>query len=92
MEVTQAPTLESLRQHDLVILRRLRQGPLTEFELTNEVAEHSGYSHEQAGSNIGEWLEKLTASGLVWSGRLHNSNGQYILAAALTRQGRELVG
>lgn len=89
--MTQAPTLESLRQHDLVILRRLRHGPLTEFELSNEIAEHSGHTQQQAEDFIGGWLEKLTEAGLIWSGRLYNSNQQFILAAALTRQGRELV-
>lgn len=90
--MTQAPTLEDLRQRDLVILRRLRHGPLTEFELTSEIVEHSGYTREQAEENIGDWLVKLTDSGLIWSGRLYNDAQQYILAAALTNQGRELVG
>ena len=90
--MTGTPTLEELRQHELVILRRLRTGPLTEFELASEIAEHSGFSHQEAAERIGGWLEELQSSGFIWAGRLYNSNGQHIHAAALTRQGRELVG
>ena len=45
-------TLDSSRQHQLVILRRLRNTPLTEFELAREVAEHSGYSTEDAADRM----------------------------------------
>lgn len=84
-------TLEALRQHQLVIMRRLRESPLTEFELVREVAEHSGHSYEQAADLMPEWLEELRVEGLVWSGHLSNATGQKILAAALTKRGRELV-
>jgi len=89
--VTETLTIEELRQHELVILRRLRHGPLTEFELTSEIAANSGHSHEQAAERIGQWLEELQCSGLIWCGRLYNSDGQFIHAAALTRRGRELI-
>lgn len=88
----QTPTIEELRQHELVILRRLRAGPLTEFELSAQVAEHSGYSHDQASERMGDWLDELQSNGFVWTGKLFNSSGQYIHAAALTKLGRELVG
>ena len=39
---------EKLRQHELIILRRLLHGPLTEFELAREVAESSSWTAEQA--------------------------------------------
>jgi hypothetical protein len=89
--MTTAPTLEDLRQHELVILRRLRNGPLTEFELAFEVTAHSGYSAEQAAELMGDWLGDLQSRGLIWSGKLSNDSGQYIYAAALTRNGRTLV-
>ena len=85
-------TLDALQQHQLVILRRLRKGPLTEFELASEIAEHSGYTVEQASDNMNEWLEELRAEGLVWAGVLTNDNGQRLFAAALTKRGTELVG
>ena len=85
-------TIEALRQHQLVILRRLKNSPLTEFELSAEVAEHSGFSQEQAAGLMAEWLEELRQDGLVWSGTLSNGNDQRIMAAALTKRGRELVG
>ena len=84
-------TIQSLAQHQLVILRRLRRGPLTEFELVNEVAEHSGYSGEEAADKMADWLETLRAEGLVWAGALSNADGQTLAAAALTTAGRELV-
>jgi len=87
--VTQA--FEVLRQHELIILRRLRTGPLTEFELAREVAENSNWTAEQAFEKIHTWLESLKNDGLVWAGKLHNSKGQYIYAAALTRRGQDLV-
>lgn len=89
MEATK--TLSMLRQHELVILRRLRSGPLTEFELAREVAAHSGYSAEAAAENVPAWLESLKEEGLIWSGRLYNNDGQHICAAALTRLGRTMV-
>lgn len=84
-------TIEALRQHQLVILRRLRTGPLTEFELSAEVSEHSGYSQDQAAVLMADWLEELRTEGLVWYGGLQNAEGQKIAAAALTKRGRELV-
>ena len=84
-------TIESLAQHQLVILRRLRTGPLTEFELVHEVTNHSGYSAEQCADRMADWLETLRREGLVWAGSLHNADGQQIMAAALTKHGRELV-
>ena len=83
--------IEALRQHQLVILRRLRAGPLTEFELTREVAENSGYSYDQAAESMADWLEELRLEGYIWSGALTNSSNQQLHAAALTKQGRELV-
>lgn len=85
-------TIDALRQHQLVILRRLRNGPLTEFELVREVADHSGHTAEQCNDLIGEWLDELRRQGLVWSGELSNADGQSILSAALTNKGKELVG
>lgn len=84
--------IQSLQQHQLVILRRLRSGPLTEFELGHEITEHSGYTLEQCADNMADWLDNLRTEGLVWSGELTNSNAQTLLAAALTKKGRELVG
>lgn len=85
-------TVKSMRQHQLVILRRLRKGPLTEFELAHEVAEHSGYSAVQAAEKMALWLEELRTEGLVWAGALSNVDGQSLTAAALTKKGKELVG
>lgn len=84
-------TLDALLQHQLVIVRRLRGGPLTEFELSAHVAEHSGYTQEQAADLMTEWLEQLRDEGLIWSGVLSNVDGQEIMAAALTSSGRKLV-
>jgi len=84
-------TLQSLRHHQLVILRRLRHGPLTEFELGREVAASSSYSPEQCADQMSDWLDELRSEGLVWSGSLSNAAGQKLLAAALTQRGRELV-
>ena len=84
-------TINALRQHQLVILRRLRNGPLTEFELASEVAEHSAFSVEQCSDNMADWLEELRLEGLVWAGALANSAGQQIMAAVLTTRGKELV-
>ncbi|MFQ5461048.1 MAG: hypothetical protein ACE5E5_00305 [Phycisphaerae bacterium] len=85
-------TLESLRQHQLVILRRLRRGPLTEFELAGEVADVSGYTTSDASDRMEDWLEELCNAGLIWYGQLRNSDCQTLLAAALTSRGKELVG
>ncbi|MCP4593391.1 MAG: hypothetical protein GY842_21860 [bacterium] len=85
-------TLETLKQHELVILRRLREGPLTEFELASEVAAHSGWNPLDTPGQIVGWLEALRDNGLVWTGRLYNDCDQYIYAAALTNRGRDLVG
>lgn len=84
--------IESLRQPELVIVRRLREGPLTEFELAHEIAEHSGYEEDEAAHRMSQWLDDLQRKGLVWVGILFNRRGQSILAAALTYRGRELVG
>jgi hypothetical protein len=75
-----------------VILRRLRAGPLTEFELASEVAGHTSYDVEQCADNMAGWLEELRVEGLVWAGVLTNCDNQRIAAAALTRRGMELVG
>jgi hypothetical protein len=82
---------EVLRQHELIILRRLRKGPLTEFELAREVAENSNWSAEDAFGHVKEWIDDLQAEGLVWAGKLFNQEGQHIYAAALTRRGLDLV-
>lgn len=84
-------TLNELRQHELVILRRLREHPLTEFELASEVAEHSGFSPDGAAEHMESWLDALKEAGYIWTGRLYNEKGQFIRAAALTKAGRELV-
>ncbi|MHC4698599.1 MAG: hypothetical protein ACYTFA_17850 [Planctomycetota bacterium] len=84
-------TLDELRQHQLVILRRLRNSPLTEFELTSEIAEHSGYTVEQATDKLTDWLEELQQDGLVWTGTLSSKRGQQTTAAALTSRGRGIV-
>lgn len=84
-------TLQELTQHHLVMLRRLRQGPLTEFELIREVAEHSGFTVEEAADHMAQWLEELRVDGLAWCGELQNAEGQRIMAAALTKSGRDLV-
>ncbi len=85
-------TIDALRQHQLVILRRLRGSPLTEFELASEIAEHSGYSVEECADNMSTWLGDLRQAGLIWAGALTNDAEQEIWAAALTKKGRELVG
>jgi len=82
---------EKLRNHQLVILRRLRNGPLTEFELAREVAENSAYSVEECAERMADWLGELRGAGLLWSGTLTNVDGQHLLAAALTKRGVELV-
>ena len=84
-------TLENLRQHELVIVRRLKKGPLTEFELAAEVAEHSGYAEEQAADRMAVWLNELQNAGLIWAGSLSNKRGQQLMAAALTSIGRRAV-
>ncbi len=86
-----ALALETMRQHQLVILRRLRESPLTEFELTKEITEHSGYSSEESTDRIAAWLDELRREGLIWLGALTNSTGQNVLAAALTSLGRSVV-
>lgn len=85
-------TVKALSQHQLIILRRLRKGPLTEFELTHEVAEHSGFTAVESADRMTTWLEELRGEGLVWAGALSNLDGQSMWAAALTKRGRELVG
>jgi len=85
-------TIQSLLPHQLVIMRRLRSGPLTEFELAQTIVERTNFSAEQAAEYMSDWLEALRLEGLIWSGQLTNIDGQRLLAAALTRHGRELVG
>lgn len=85
-------TTDALRQHQLVILRRLRSGPLTEFELSSEIAEHSGHTVEECADNMAAWLGDLRDAGLIWAGTLVNDTQQEMWAAALTRKGRDLVG
>lgn len=85
-------TTDALRQYQLVILRRLRSGPLTEFELSSEIAEHSGYTVEQCADQMAAWLTDLRDAGLIWAGALVNDTKQTMWAAALTRKGRDLVG
>lgn len=84
-------TLESLDQPELVVVRRLSAGPLTEFELGVEVAEHSSYPPELVAERMPGWLQGLREKGLVWAGHLWNKRGQLIMAAALTSRGRDLV-
>ena len=84
-------TLSSLDQPELVVVRRLSGGPLTEFELAEEVAEHSGYAPEDAADKVAGWLQGLREKGLIWAGHLWNKRGQMIMAAALTARGRDLV-
>lgn len=84
--------IENLRQPELVIVRRLRDGPLTEFELAREIAKSSSYEEVDAANRISKWLDDLQRKGLVWAGILFNRRGQTLLAAALTCRGRELVG
>jgi hypothetical protein len=57
-------TLDTLAQHQLVILRRLRAGPLTEFELAREIAEHSAYSVVPTTWSIGS----NSYASKAWSG------------------------
>lgn len=85
-------TLDALGQPELVVVRRLRGGPLTEFELAHEVAVNSTYTPEQAADRVAGWLNELKEKGLIWAGTLLNKRGQTIMAAALTNRGRELVG
>jgi hypothetical protein len=84
--------LDALCQPELVVVRRLGRGPLTEFELSHEVAMSSSYTPEQAAGRVTYWLNELREKGLIWAGTLSNRRGQNIMAAALTNKGRELVG
>ena len=85
-------TLEELGQPEQVLVRRLSSGPLTEFELAHEVAASSSFTPEQAADRVASWLNGLREKGLIWAGTLLNKRGQRIMAAALTNEGRELVG
>ena len=85
------PTLDALAQPQLVVVRRLSNGPLTEFELAHDVAANSSYTPEQAANRVAGWLKELREKGLIWAGDLLNKRGQTIMAAALTKRGRELV-
>ncbi len=85
-------TIESLSNPALVVVRRLRSGPLTEFELASEVACQLSYSPEQAVDQLTAWLQELFDEGLIWSGVLSNRRGQQMFAAALTTLGKRLVG
>jgi len=84
-------TLDALCQPELIVVRRLRAGPLTEFELAEEVAVNSSYTPEQAADCVARWLDELREKGLVWAGSLFNKRGQTIMAAALTSRGRALL-
>ena len=84
-------TLDALGQPQLVVVRRLSSGPLTEFELAHEIAGHSGYTPEEAADRLAGWLDQLRENGLIWAGSLLNKRGQTIMAAALTNRGRKLV-
>ena len=84
-------TLDALGQPELVVVRRLSSGPLTEFELAHEVALSSSYTPEEAADRVAYWLDELRGKGLIWAGSLSNKRGQLIMAAALTNKGRELV-
>lgn len=83
-------TIDDLRQHQLVILRRLRNGPLTEFDLSAEVANSSGWDREKAAERISQWLDELAANGWV-AIQIGGENHTYKVAT-LTDAGRELVG
>jgi len=84
-------TLDELCQPELVVVRRLSDGPLTEFELAEEVASSSSYTPEEATERVASWLHALREKGLIWAGTLLNKRGQAIMAAALTNRGRELL-
>ncbi len=84
-------TLDALCQPELVVLRRLGSGPLTEFELAHEVAVNSSYTPGQAADRVDSWLNELREKGLIWAGTLLNKRGQSIMAAALTNKGRDLI-
>ena len=72
-------------------MRRLRRGPLTEFELAHEVAAASSYSEDEASERMVKWLDELRAEGLIWAGLMYNDAEQEISGAALTKSGRKLV-
>lgn len=84
-------TIGVMRQHQLIILQQLVRGPLTEFELAQAVAQATGFEADIAAEMIPQWLDELRGEGLVWSGKLFNSDQQSIAAAALTNRGRDLV-
>ncbi len=84
--------IESLSNPALIVVRRLRSGPLTEFELASALACHSSYSPEQAADQIASGLQELFDQGLIWSGVLSNRRGQHMMAAALTNLGKRLIG
>ena len=85
-------TIESLSNPALVVVRQLRSGPLTAFELASAVASHSSYSPEQATDRLASGLQELFEQGLIWAGVLCNRRGQYMVAAALTNLGKRFVG
>lgn len=80
-----------LGQHEVVILRRLASGPLTEFELSREVAEASGFSESEAASRMSEWVIVLKNKGMLFAGSLTDMKGTSMIVAALTSEGRKLV-
>lgn len=81
----------AMRHHQLTILQQLVRGPLTEFELAQAVSQATGFETEVAADMIPQWLDELRTEGLVWSGKLFNTDNQSIVAAALTNRGRDLV-
>ena len=84
--------MDSLSNPAVVVLRRLRGGPLTEFEMARAVSESFRYSSDQAADQLIFWLQELFDMGLVWYGVLSNACGQNMLTAALTKLGKELAG
>jgi len=59
-------TLDVLGQDELVVVGRLRCGPLTEFEPAHEMAESSSCTPEQAADRVGGWLNEWREKGLIW--------------------------
>lgn len=88
--MTAITTIDDLQQHQLVILRRLRNSPLTEFDLSAEVADSSGWDRENAAERISQWLDELAANGWI---EIQTAGRSYTYkVATLADAGRELVG
>ena len=56
-------TLDALCHPELVVVRRLSRGPLTEFEHAHDVAVNSSYTPEQAAGRVTNWLNDLQEKG-----------------------------